>query len=146
MLRGPVSTGIASAGQELASNREKGLPTPGSTLDPALLSRLLLCQYSSLVTSLDKCPGDWSVPTQAAAQALQLHATLRSAAGTPAASACADRFIACTTCIQKRRASRHDMAYASIHEYSKTTVLGVCLFCNMRHTHVFKTVTLGVES
>lgn len=75
---------IASAGQELAFNKEKGLPMPGSTLDPALLSRLLLCQYASLVTSLDKCPGD-CVPTQAAAQALQLHATLKS--GTPAASA-----------------------------------------------------------
>lgn len=56
---------------------------PGSTLEPALLSRLLLCQYAGLVKSLDKCPGDSSVPTQAAAQALQLHVTLRSI--TPAA-------------------------------------------------------------
>ena len=70
---------------------------PGSTLDPALLSRLLLCQYASLVTSLDKCPGDWSVPTQAAAQALQLHATLRS--GAPAAAASLDWVIVCTICI-----------------------------------------------
>lgn len=67
------------AGQELAFNKEKGLPLPGGTLDPALLSRLLLCHYASLVRSLDKCDRDSSAPIQDAAQALQLHATLRSA-------------------------------------------------------------------
>ena len=69
----------ATAGQELAFNKEKGLPLPGGTLDPALLSRLLLCHYASLVRSLDKCDRDSSAPIQDAAQALQLHATLRSA-------------------------------------------------------------------
>lgn len=72
---------------------------PGSTLDPALLSRLLLCEYASLVTSLDMCCGDGAVPTtQAAAQALQLHATLRS--GTPAASTRPHWFIVCIFYIQ----------------------------------------------
>lgn len=68
--------GNASAGQEVASKKES-LPVPGTTLDPALLSRLLLCHYASLVRSLDKW--DSSVPLQAAAQALQLHTILRSA-------------------------------------------------------------------
>ena len=73
-----LHTGNASAGQEVASQKQ-GSPVTGSTLDSALLSRLLLCHYASLVRSLDKNPGDSSVPLQTAAQALQLHSPLRSA-------------------------------------------------------------------
>lgn len=73
---------------------------PGGTLDPALLSRLLLCQYGGLVKSLDKCPGHSSVPTQAAAQALQLHVTLRSRTPdapvlTGSTEACSDDILTC---------------------------------------------------
>ena len=70
---------LHTAGKELAFNREKALPEPGASLDPALLSRLLLCYYASLVSAQDKCPGDFTLPMQSAAQALQLHAVLRSA-------------------------------------------------------------------
>lgn len=75
--------GGTHAGQELAFNTEKSLPEAGSSLEPTLLSRLLLCHYASLVRGLDKCPGDCNVPMLAAAQALQLHAVLRSAPAVP---------------------------------------------------------------
>ena len=73
---------LHTAGEELAFNRDKALPEPGATLDPGLLSRLLLCHYASLVSALDKSPGDFTLSMQhlpPAAQALQLHAVLRSA-------------------------------------------------------------------
>ena len=65
------------AGRELAFQRSQALQDPATTLDAALLSRLLLCHYASLVSSLDKSPRDSSVSSQAAAQALQLHTILR---------------------------------------------------------------------
>jgi hypothetical protein len=68
---------VTCAGQEVAFAREKGLPEPPASLDPSLLSRLLLCHYAGLVTSLDKLLGDPGLAQSAAAQALQLHTLLK---------------------------------------------------------------------
>ena len=61
----------------MAFAQEQGLPDPPASLEPALLSRLLLCYYASLVSSLDQPLGDPNLAQPAAAQALQLHTMLK---------------------------------------------------------------------
>lgn len=66
-------------GQEAAFAKSRGLPEAASSLEPALLSRLLLCHYAGLVSSLDQPLQGPHLPSSAAAQALQLHTILRQA-------------------------------------------------------------------
>ena len=65
------------AGQEVAFARSRGLPEPAGVLEPALLSRLLLCHYAGLVSSLDQHLPNPNLPVPAAAKALQLHLILK---------------------------------------------------------------------
>lgn len=68
------------AGQEAAFAQEKGLvgATATGNLDAALLSRMLLCHYASLVSALNTDTlGSPGLHQDAAAQALQLHTVLR---------------------------------------------------------------------
>ena len=61
----------------MAFAQEQGLPEPPAGLEPALLTRLLLCHYASLVTSLDQPLEDPNLGQPATAQALQLHTILK---------------------------------------------------------------------
>ena len=72
-----VEIEVMGAGQEVAFAKERGLAEPQGSLEPALLSRLLLCYYASLVSSMDKPLGTLSLPSSASAQALQLHTILK---------------------------------------------------------------------